>query len=191
MSIYALADPVSSEIRYVGKTRRDPRTRLQDHIRESRKPYRRQRRLWSWVRSLAEAPTLVILERQPPGGLDAAECAWIAHLTAMGCRLCNMTTGGEGQSLGYQPSEETLAKLRSYRHSDEAKRKLSAAAKGRVKSPETRAKIAAAATGRPGTFKGRKHTAESLAKMSVAQKGHPVSEETKAKISAAKRIARA
>jgi len=25
MSIYALADPVSSEIRYVGKTRRDPR----------------------------------------------------------------------------------------------------------------------------------------------------------------------
>ncbi len=130
---------------------------------------------------------MVILERDPPGGLDAAERAWIAHLLAMGCRLCNMTPGGEGQPLGYQPTEETLAKLRSYRHSPETRKKLSEAARGRVKSPETRAKMAAAATGRPGTFKGRKHTTESLARMSAAQKGHPVSDETKAKISAVKR----
>lgn len=185
--IYALADPATQEIRYVGKTRSDPRNRLLGHVRNARKPGRRQRRLWAWIRSLGDSPSLVILERDPPGELDEAERAWIAYLTLMGCRLCNMTPGGEGQPLGYRHSEEALEKLRSYRHSPESRAKISASLRGRKHSPETRMRMSLSAMGKPGTFNGRNHTAESIERMRKVQKGHPVSEETKAKISATKR----
>ena len=84
-----------------------------------------------------------------------------------------------------------------YKHTNEAKAKMSAAGKGRKKpmrsiqmmgenninygkprSAETKSKISAKA-------KGRTHTAEEKAKMSAAGKGRPKSAEHKAAISAA------
>lgn len=185
-AIYALTDPVTGEIRYVGKTGRTPRERLLDHVRQARQGVHRQRRLCCWIRSLTDAPMVVVLESDPDD-LDEAERRWIATLSEEGASLCNMTPGGDGQALGYQPSEETLAKLRAYRHTPESRAKISAALKGRQFDAARRARISEGSMGKPGTFKGRKHTAESLARMSAAQTGHPMTEETKMKISKVKR----
>lgn len=65
--------------------------------------------------------------------------------------------------------------------SDETRRKMADASRGRVASKETREKLALANT-------GKKHSAETRAKLSMAHAGttrKPLSEETKARISAA------
>lgn len=89
----------------------------------------------------------------------------IAHFRSKGCVLCNMTDGGEG-SLGLVKSEE-------------AKRKLSAALKGRpgVKpSKATRQKLSAAHKGQIPWNKGVKgvvkQSAESIEKRTAKMRGH-------------------
>lgn len=79
-------------------------------------------------------------------------------------------------------------------HTDEARAKMSANAKGRKLSVEHRAKISAGLAGkkkspesiakRVAATKGRPYTAETLARMSAAQKGKKASPETRAKLSA-------
>ena len=80
--------------------------------------------------------------------------------------LHNRTDGGDGVS-GYVCSEET-------------KKKISEAKKGKTASEETKRNMSEA-------HKGRTHSEESRIKMSEAQKGKPVSEETKRKISEARK----
>jgi hypothetical protein len=83
------------------------------------------------------------------------------------------------------------------RSSDETRAKQAAAMTGRSPSPEVRAKISASCMGRPvsmaarakisATMKGRAHTphsAEARAKIAAAQIGRACSEATRAKISA-------
>ena len=68
-----------------------------------------------------------------------------------------------------------------YKHTEEAKVKISEAFKGRKHGPlteETRAKLSAA-------HKGKLHSEESKQKMSAAHKGKPKSEEAKRKLSEA------
>jgi hypothetical protein len=64
---------------------------------------------------------------------------------------------------------------------DEMKSKISTANTGRKRSPEARAKIAAASRKR----RGWNHTSEAKAKLSAAQRGRKATPETKAKLSAA------
>jgi hypothetical protein len=74
--------------------------------------------------------------------------------------LCNQTLGGEGAF--------------GLKHSDETKRKISEANKGRITSPETKAKISAKSKGHPNY--NLSHTEEAKAKMSAAFKGKKRSE---------------
>jgi hypothetical protein len=67
---------------------------------------------------------------------------------------------------------------------EEQRVRLSLWHKGRVESPETRAKVSAAGKGRPAWNKGIPHSAESRAKMSLASKGKAKSAEHCAHISA-------
>lgn len=62
-----------------------------------------------------------------------------------------------------------------------ARAKMAAAHQGKKCGPhsaETRAKIAASNTGKPGTFTGKSHTAETRARIAAARRGsgHPWSE---------------
>jgi len=70
---------------------------------------------------------------------------------------------------------------KGYKHTDEAKAKMSAVHSGKILSPETKALISA-------RLKGREVSKETRAKLSSYYKGVPRSEETKAKMSAAKNI---
>jgi hypothetical protein len=127
-TIYALRQ--GSEIRYVGKTTGDITLRLRQHLQAAARGAHTY--VARWLRS-AKDVEVVVLECDPPGGLDAAERAWIAHLRDIGCQLTNLTDGGDGMVPG------ELAR--------EAGRKGGIALRGKPKSPEHRAKIAAALRG--------------------------------------------
>jgi hypothetical protein len=159
----------------------------------------------------------------------------IRHWRALGVQLCNATEGGEGPGSGYKHTIESRAKIgaahrgrkgkipsaktralwsvqrkgnksrRGQEFSEETRSRMSAASKGKPKSPEHRAKIRLAALNRSSEhiakiaeglararsegkgkpFQGKTHSAETKAKMSKAQKGRPKSPEHRAKLSAA------
>lgn len=105
------------------------------------------------------------------------EIVWIAALRSSGFELCNLTDGGEGPS-GNKKSPEVVEKTarahRGMKRSEETKRKISEAKKGKPKAPiseETKAKISAAMRGKRNAL-GHKFTAESKAKCSLAQIGN-------------------
>jgi hypothetical protein len=109
---------------------------------------------------------------EPIEVLNQAEIYWIDHLRAMGLHLLNIAPGGEG---------------RRGPMSDEAKRRMSVAGKGRPKSAATRAAMSAAGKLRPpppprtpewravhsAKMTGKRHSEETKAKMSATQKGRP------------------
>ena len=204
-TIYALKDPSTGEVRYIGKTGGKLAKRLWQHMASAARPDMRQRRLASWIRSLGGArPAIEALETDPPDGPDAAERRWIAVARLCGAGLTNMTDGGDGQSPGYRPSAEARRK-NSESHkgkvlSEETKAKISAALTRHEVNEETRRKIGDANRGRRWTeeqrsahsernagerngFFGRTHTDEAKARMSRLGWHH--SEETKAKMRAA------
>ena len=138
-----------------------------------------RKRLPKWWATYVKhgAPNIEILE----GGLDdaqalAAEIKMIAELRLSDVNLCNLTDGGEGLS-GYVVSEQTREKLR-------------AANVGRVRSPETRAKIKAAKSEVSDATRskirtallGKKHSSETKLKRARSLTGRAVSQETRIKL---------
>jgi group I intron endonuclease len=83
--------------------------------------------------------------------------------------------------------------LSGHRHSEATKAKMRAAATGRPRSEATKAKLRAANLGKQGTFTGKTHSDEARAKISAARKGKPnpsarraCLDEVRARISATK-----
>lgn len=80
--------------------------------------------------------------------LDEAETYWIVQLSALGFRLTNLTTGGEG-NIGWKQTDEAKAKISASMRGNKN-------TVGRKLSVETRARISAAMKGRPSPLRGRK-----------------------------------
>ncbi len=72
-------------------------------------------------------------------------------------------------------------KFAGHPHSEETRKLLSERGKGRIVSPETRAKLSVANKGRPGPMTGKHHSEELKARWSAAKRGIPKSPETIAK----------
>lgn len=179
--IYGLCDPLTGELRYVGKSSRDdPRQRVSEHYYAALR--RADTHVARWIRKVGR-PTVVVLE-QDPDDLDDAERWWIAKLSIF--RLCNHTEGGDG-GRGLSPSAERRAIV-------------SAKLKGRPKSPETRARIAAAARRRSenpeymerlrASLSARNRSDEQRAAVSAFHKGRKRSAQTRERIAAARRAQR-
>ena len=123
--IYGLVDPRTNELRYVGKTVLTPKRRLESHIRfaSNGKSYSSK-----WINSLSKDGLLpecfVIEEIEPLGDWTEAEQFWIAYYRFIGCRLCNLTDGGEGHS-GLIVSQETKEKIKARRQEPENKARVS------------------------------------------------------------------
>lgn len=161
-TIYALCDPVTSEIRYIGKTVSSLRIRLASHMHCAKSLadicYRS-----CWIRSLSSRPHIIPLLVVPDTEGSSTEIRVIAGMRSAGVRLTNLTDGGEGV-VGYVKSPELRAQMSAIR-------------KGRKMSEEQKAKIST-------TNRGKKRTAEFCARMS-ARKSSP---ETRAKNSAAAKL---
>jgi len=146
--IYALCDPTSSLIRYVGKSN-DPQQRLRNHIYTATSPsvcletYSAR-----WIRSIldrGDRPQLVILEETDQDGWPEAERRWIRVLRTAGCELTNATDGGDA---GWSQSAET-------------RQKISDAQKGRKQAPHVLEAAHAAS-------RGRVHTEDEKARRNAA-----------------------
>lgn len=146
-SIYALIDPRTKLIRYVGKAR-DPIGRLGRHHSASRNGTTIPVCRWiAELVSLGLKPTLHVIEICEGDGC-AEEIFHIRLARQDGLQLLNATDGGKG--------------IRGHRHTDETKRKISAAHMGKAITPETRALMSAAHMGRKPSPETIKKTADAL-----------------------------
>lgn len=149
--IYGLVDPITNEMGYVGQTTRTLGDRLRSHIHRALVE-RPSLRVSQWIAKIVAAgvrPEIVALEVVPVGhDWREPERFWIASMTAMGCRLSNMTDGGDIGSLMSADSRERLSRSMTGKPvTAEARAKISAANKGRKLTPEQIERRAAAQRG--------------------------------------------
>lgn len=157
-AVYALVDPRTDEIRYIGKTRDKVEHRVRRHYKRAREAPKTHAHFW--LRSLPSGPRILILEEcENP---EHAEKAWIAWGRRVGLRLTNATDGGDG-SPGYKHSPEAIQKMRQREVSVESRRKMSEAQKQRMSDPEQLAKFSRL---------GWKHSAESREQMGLSHRGN-------------------
>lgn len=95
--IYALMDPRTEEIRYIGKTSQTLRHRRMKHLTDARR--RKGTYLLHWLRQLQNEglePDMLLLGTCAESRWREVERAWIAYGRAQGWPLTNSTEGGEG-----------------------------------------------------------------------------------------------
>lgn len=198
--IYGLVDPRTQLVRYVGKST-SGLTRPRAHRSASGRAAATHSANWiRQLKSLGLDYEIVVLDQGSATELPALERWWISYGRASGWPLTNLTDGGEG-SVGATQSAETRARIsaanRGRKRTPEFRARMSVIAKSR--SPETLAKIGAASAALPAEtrarigmqLRGRKASPELRAKLSAAHMGHVVSEETRRKIAESNRRTKA
>ena len=145
--IYALIDPNTAKIRYIGKSVR-PKERLKNQMNEVSNCHRSH-----WLQSLKSlglVPHQVILqELEDDADWQSVEIDWIKRGRDLGWSLTNNTDGGDGVCNLPKETRERMAKVWIGRkHSQETIEKLKAARALRTTSDETRKKHSKAMKGR-------------------------------------------
>lgn len=183
--IYVLAHPLTGEIRYVGKSV-DINARYYRHLYFAKAGAKQ--RVCNWIRSLLKRnlqPICLVMETVNGDGCKE-EIEWIATLRKAGCRLTNLTDGGEG-TLGFKLSDEIKQKISKIKHgktfSEEHKQKIGQAHRGKTISEEHKQKIKNALSG----VKLIEETKIKISKSNLGKHSIPLSEEAKRKISEARR----
>lgn len=170
--IYELRYPDSGEVYYVGKEN-SKRSRFNDHINEVKRLNRgvkvrnpiRAGKTRKILESGSQPNFIKVFETDSEKEAFQMEKALIAKYGRINNGtgiLSNLTDGGEGAY--------------GWKHTDEAKQKISDAHTGRKISDEQKQRLSEFHT-------GRKHTNEAKEKISKANKGKSLSEEHKRKIS--------
>jgi hypothetical protein len=175
--VYALIDPRSALIRYVGKTVNGKR-RTQRHLYPSNNLGNSYRERWlRQLFALGLKPELTVLERTVHDEvmLCEAERWWISYGRLSSWPLTNLTDGGDGLS-GYKRSPESVARsalaTRGRLVSAETRRRMSEAKKGKPVPASVQAAAQVASTGKP-------RTPETRARISKANTGKQRSEATR------------
>jgi hypothetical protein len=170
--IYALIDPNTNLIRYVGKTDYPLEFRLKQHCSKKSKTHK-----WNWIKGLMQnnqKPVISLIEDVSEDMWQERECYWIGRLRAEGASLTNIENGGKGGRIGISLlSEESKQKLRTARknqiapmlgkhHTEETKAKLREKRKSYIPTVETRTKISLAQTGRKNSEISKLKVSDSL-----------------------------
>lgn len=195
--IYALCEPETGKIRYIGKSN-TPKTRLGTHLSGSSK---HRSHLGHWLKLLVsrgEKPILEIIDEVPNTQWEFWEREYIRVFRALGMDLVNTTEGGEAGPVmagdknpmfGKPRTEEVKNKLRAYsgvnckitgtKRSAATCERHRLVATGVPCSEEKKRKISVTLTGRTASEEtrrkqslartGRKNTEEVKANMRVAQ----------------------
>lgn len=103
--IYALCEPETGEIRYVGKAN-NLRRRMKQHLVNYDSEKTPKAAWLSKLGATGRLPLLRVLEQVPIEDWPRAECDWIATLKAQGCNLTNLKNGGDGVPESYRASPE-------------------------------------------------------------------------------------
>lgn len=173
--IYALCDPRTDEVRYIG----------QSSCGIIRPKQRHAARCWSWEENLSVEglkPVIEILEECSLDALNDAEIFWISYWRMIGAKLTNLTDGGEGRR-GFVITEEERQKRRETtifrfpinlgrKHSEEEKIKRANSCRGKKRSLETKRKMSEAR-------KGMKFSEEHRRNMKLAATNRVVKDSTK------------
>ncbi len=141
--IYALVDPITEYVRYVGKANK-PDYRLKMHLTPAELSDTSHKN--SWLKSLlskGEKPNLIILESTSKSSWQEAERRWISHYRSIADYpiLTNTTDGGEGVSgliLSAEARKKRSESRIGYKMSDTAKEKIGNAHKGRKHTPQSK-----------------------------------------------------
>lgn len=154
--IYALCEPGTRTVRYIGKSD-DPKRRFRAHLRQS---IMAKTHLGNWLRLLAESgtkPDMVVLREVLDDQWEVAEERYIRIALGCGMKLVNGTAGGDGI---HNPGPETRAKLAANNvarvWSEETRKKLSRA---KTESPSARAHMDRLHAARIGTHNSAEHNA--------------------------------
>lgn len=138
--IYALIDPVTDEVRYIGKTETTLKKRYSGHLTDARRGHKRH--VYNWIRQLLSldlAPIIKVLEECAKEMWAERETWWIAYGRQVGWRLTNATAGGDCGNKTAR-SDETRHKQseaqKGHKHSEETKRKQSVAKIGHKQTDE-------------------------------------------------------
>lgn len=187
--VYALNDPITGWIRYIGKTSISPSARLKNHLRQARNGGKF--RVHNWIRSLTVLDRYPIMSILQVCKSNEESCQiekyWILKYKNL-CDLTNLTSGGEGTP-GRIVSSETRDKMRKIftglkrgPHSFEHRQKISLSLRGRKRTPEHCAAISDAKIGKKPSFRSPEHNR----KIALAHIGMKLSEETRQKIRVSK-----
>lgn len=162
--IYALRDPRTQEIRYIGKSD-SPKQRMRSHIGNATRENNHRSHWILLLRSFNLQPLLQIVDEVIRCEWQAAEAAYILFYKEEGCNLLNGSPGGEGTGSGVDHPMF-----------------------GRKHSHAIRAKWSAERSGHRNTWFGKTHSPESRDKISYTKRSNPVaiSAETRAKLRTAR-----
>ena len=118
MFIYTLSDPITKDVRYIGKTN-DIKKRFINHLKDKSKCHRT-----NWITSLKSkklVPVINIIKECSEEDVDLLEKHYILEYKQLGYNLTNGTSGGDG----------------GYIFTDEVKQKMSQQRKGKKQSIES------------------------------------------------------
>lgn len=181
--IYCLCDPITEQVRYVGKTV-NLYDRIKKHYKKSELKNKTHKNNWilSLIKNNFRAKVFVLEECDDLEQLNNAEIKWIKFYKESGSNLTNGTEGGTGGKMSPESIEKIRNSKRGKKLSEEHKKRISEGNKGRQFSKETRQKIG-------NKHKGKIVSEETKIKLSISHmgqisynKGKSLSYETKMKI---------
>ena len=132
--IYTLSDPITNQIRYLGKTI-NLNIRYWKHISERTRCKTHKERWINKLYNLGYRPTMEVIDIVPIKDWSFWEKWWIELLKTWNINLVNIAVGGNGAASG------NAHHLFGKTHSLEALSKISKANKGKVLSQEHKNKI--------------------------------------------------
>lgn len=155
--IYALCEPGTRTVRYIGKSN-DPKARLRyGHLLES---IHLTTHLGRWLQRVVRdgrTPSLVVLSEVPKKLWKREERLYIANARMLGMDLVNATDGGEGITQTRETRKKIGDANRGRPCSPEQRKQISETLKGRKLTGAHKRKIARGVTGTRRTLEQRNH----------------------------------
>lgn len=155
--IYTLRDPITREIRYVGKSD-NPKQRLSEHIRKSKYTITYKNR---WLQTLKQKnliPIMEIIDIVDKNNWGDSEKKWISYYREEGFNLTNLTDGGEGGNFGEKVNKKISEKLKGRIYSQETIKLMSESAKKRKLTDEGRKLLSEKRKGSKNPMFGKKQS---------------------------------
>lgn len=166
--IYSLSDPITNEIRYVGKSD-NINARLTEHIRKCTYSNTHKN---NWIKSLLNKnlkPKIGILDKVSNTDWEFWEIYWINLIKMWGFNLTNIGIGGRGGNQGIVVNKKISNALKNRKFSNETIEKMKTSAKQRKISVEGRKSLSIHRSGSNNPMYGKKRPENSKHYRSVVQ----------------------